>query len=267
MWFDEVTVEVFSDKALKFKKLTLAKAVTDVDVIIGLPKLKTHGLTYYTGAIKFLYGYMPGMFKTEYHLHTAGNVNLFYELLLDLHEACTPAINIMDTIVDMEGPGPSNGNPRNIRLVMACKSSTALDYVAVTIAGFDPMQVSTVKLAHERGIGPESLTDVTVYGEEVKPLILEDFKMPKIMMRFCVPVFLANRLKSVIAVRPRIDNARCKKRGECAKGCPPKAMKFTKGSVPSIDYRTCIRCYCCQELCPEGAIDVSMPLVQRILKR
>jgi uncharacterized protein (DUF362 family)/NAD-dependent dihydropyrimidine dehydrogenase PreA subunit len=265
--FDEATVEVFSDKALKFKKLTLAKTITDVDVIIGLPKLKTHGLTYYTGAIKLLYGYMPGMFKTEYHLHTAGNVNLFSELLLDLHETYTPTINIMDAIVGMDGAGPSNGNPRSIGLVMASKSSTALDYVAVTIAGFAPMEVPTVKLAHERGIGPDSLTDITVYGEEVEPLIMKDFKKPKTMMRFRMPPFLANRLKSVIAVRPRIDTARCKKCGECAKDCPPKAMKFTKGSVPRIDYRACIRCYCCQELCPEGAIDVSMPLVRQILKR
>jgi uncharacterized protein (DUF362 family)/NAD-dependent dihydropyrimidine dehydrogenase PreA subunit len=265
--FDEATIELFSEKALKFKKLTLAKAITDADVIIGLPKLKTHGLTYYTGAVKLLYGYMPGMFKTEYHLHTAGNVNLFSDLLLDLYETYTPTINIMDAIVGMEGAGPSNGSPRKIGLVMASKSCTALDYVATTIAGFDPMEVPTVKLAHERGIGPGSLMDITVYGEKVEPLIVEDFKKPKSMTQFRMPLFLTNRLKSVIAARPRVDVSKCKKCGECAKDCPPKAVRFTKGSVPSIDYSKCIRCYCCQEMCPEGAVDVSMPFVRQILKR
>ncbi len=265
--FDEATAEVFSDKALKFKKLTIAKAIADADVIIALPKLKTHNLTYYTGAIKLLYGYMPGMYKPEYHLHTAGNVNLFCDLLLDLHETYPPTLNVMDAIVGMEGAGPTNGTPRNIGLVIASKSSTALDYVAATIAGFDRLKVPTIKLAHERGIGPGSLRDIAVHGEEVEPLIISDFKKPNTMKRAGVPPFLASRLKSIIAVKPSIDTTRCKKCGECAKACPPKAIKFTKFSVPRIDHRACIRCYCCQELCPEGAIDVSMPLVRQILKR
>jgi len=88
--FDEATLEVASDTAKTFKKLTLAKAVTEADVIIGLPKLKTHNLMYYTGAVKLLYGYIPGMFKTEFHLHTARDLNLFADLLLDLHETYPP---------------------------------------------------------------------------------------------------------------------------------------------------------------------------------
>jgi uncharacterized protein (DUF362 family) len=87
------------------------------------------------------------LFKTEYHLHTANDINLFADLLLDIHETYPPALTLMDAIVGMEGAGPSNGKPRKIGLVMASKSCTALDYVAVTIAGFDPMTVPTVRLA------------------------------------------------------------------------------------------------------------------------
>ncbi len=70
MRFDEAKLEIASQKAKTFKKLTLAKEVTEADVIIGLPKLKTHNLTYYTGAVKLLYGYIPGMFKTESSAHS-----------------------------------------------------------------------------------------------------------------------------------------------------------------------------------------------------
>jgi uncharacterized protein (DUF362 family) len=84
--FDEAKREVAATNAKTFKKLTLANAVTEADVIIGLPKLKTHNLTYYTGAVKLLYGYVPGLFKTEYHLHTANDINLFADLLLDIYE-------------------------------------------------------------------------------------------------------------------------------------------------------------------------------------
>ena len=267
--FDEATLEVASDKAKTFKKLTLAKAVTEADVIIGLLKLKTHSLTYYTGAVKLLYGYIPGMFKTEFHLHTARDINLFADLLLDLHETYPPALTIMDAIVGMEGDGPSNGNPRKIGLVLASKSCTALDYVAVTIAGFDPISVPTVKLAQERGVGPARLEDIELFGEPVEPLIMGDFEKtsttsPTSLSR--APPFLVNSFKRFIAVKPVVNASKCIRCGECFKDCPPKATTLAK-TGPTIDYSKCIRCYCCQELCPEGAITISTPVVRRLLKR
>jgi len=265
--FDEAKLEFASQKAKTFKKLTLAKAVTEADVIIGLPKLKTHNLTYYTGAVKLLYGYIPGMFKTEYHLHTARDINTFADLLLDLHEMYPPAITVMDAIVGMEGAGPSNGNPRKIGLVLASKSCTALDYVAVTIAGFDPMSVPTVRLAQERGAGPARLEDIRILGEQVQPLVMEDFKKTLTTSLSRAPPFLINSLKRFIAAKPVVDASNCKRCGECVKACPPKAIAFTKARGPGINYSKCIRCYCCQELCPEGAITVSTPLVRRLLKR
>ena len=265
--FDEAKREVAPAKAKTFKKLTLAKAVTEADVIIRLPKLKTHTLTYYTGAVKLLYGYIPGLFKTEYHLHTANDINLFADLLLDIHETYPPALTLMDAIVGMEGAGPSNGKPRKIGLVLSSKSCTALDYVAVTIAGFDPMSVPTVRLAQERRVGPARLEDVRIYGERVQPLVVEDFEKTLTASLSRAPPFLINTLKRFIAAKPVIDVSNCKHCGECFRACPPNAIAFKKARVPDIDYSTCIRCYCCQELCPEGAITVSVPLLRRLLKR
>lgn len=265
--FDEAKREVAPVKAKTFKKLTLAKAVTEADVIIRLPKLKTHTLTYYTGAVKLLYGYIPGLFKTEYHLHTANDINLFADLLLDIHETYPPALTLMDAIVGMEGAGPSNGKPRKIGLVLSSKSCTALDYVAVTIAGFDPMSVPTVRLAQERRVGPARLEDVRIYGERVQPLVVEDFEKTLTALLSRAPPFLINTLKRFIAAKPVIDVSNCKHCGECFRACPPNAIAFKKARVPDIDYSTCIRCYCCQELCPEGAITVSVPLLRRLLKR
>ena len=265
--FDEAKREVAPLKAKTFKKLTLAKAVTEADVIIGLPKLKTHTLTYYTGAVKLLYGYIPGLFKTEYHLHTANDINLFADLLLDIHETYPPALTLMDAIVGMEGAGPSNGKPRKIGLVLSSKSCTALDYVAVTIAGFDPMSVPTVRLAQERRVGPARLEDVRIYGERVQPLVVEDFEKTLTALLSRAPPFLINTLKRFIAAKPVIDVSNCKHCGECFRACPPNAIAFKKARVPDIDYSTCIRCYCCQELCPEGAITISVPLIRRLLKR
>jgi uncharacterized protein (DUF362 family)/Pyruvate/2-oxoacid:ferredoxin oxidoreductase delta subunit len=265
--FDDDKKEVISERARTFKKLWICKAVIEADVIIGIPKLKTHMLTYYTGAIKLLYGYVPGLTKAEYHLHTARDVALFADLLLDLHETYPPSVAVMDAIVGMEGEGPTNGIPRQIGLIMASTSCTALDYVAATLANFQPFTVPTIELAHERGIGPSALQDITIFGEDVKELIMEDFKKPT-TSRWWVEdgSFHTKFARLLMAAKPRVDASICKKCGECAKNCPPKAIQFTNGSVPHFDYHTCIRCYCCQELCPHGAIRVSTPLFRKIIK-
>ena len=263
--FDDEKVEVFTESAKAYKKLKLAKAVMDADVIISLPKMKTHTLAYFTGAVKMLYGYLPGPIKTEYHLHTARDVGLFADLLLDLHEARKPDITIMDAVVGMEGAGPQHGSPRKVGLIMASKSCTALDFVASAVAGFEPLKVPTVKKAYERRIGPGSMTDITVYGGPIEPLIIKDFQKPPTMPVEHVPPILLHTLRRIVSHRPGIDGSKCVKCGICARDCPPKAITLRKGAVPAIDYGTCIRCYCCQELCPEGAVYVAKPLVRRLI--
>lgn len=264
--FDDA-MEVKAEGARTYKRLKIAKAVADADAVISLPRLKTHSLTYMTGAVKMLYGYLPGMLKTEYHLHTARDAGMFAELLLDLHEARRPDLSIMDAIVAMEGAGPQHGSPRKVGLLMASKSCTALDYVAATIAGFDPMAVPTIKRAYERHMGPASLEDILVYGEKVEGLIIRDFKKPPTMPLNRIPPFILSGVRRFVSDRPRIDPEKCRMCGSCARDCPPKAIRLAKGKAPTIDYGRCIQCYCCQELCPEGAVYVSTPLVRRLLKK
>ena len=263
--FEEEAVDVTSDKARTFKKLKIGKPVMDADKIIALPKLKTHQLTYYTGAVKLLFGYVPGMMKMEYHHNAGRDLDLFSELLLDIHGMRKPDIVIMDAVVGMEGRGPSAGTPRQIGLILASRSCTALDMVATTIAGFDPMAVPTVKKAFERGEGPGSLNEVKVYGEDPSLLIIKDFKKPDTMVSGRRGRNVMGFIGGLRASRPVINKGKCKKCGICARDCPPKAMTFVKGFSPVIDYNKCIRCYCCQELCPESAVDVQTPLLQRIL--
>jgi Fe-S-cluster-containing hydrogenase component 2 len=129
------------------------------------------------------------------------------------------------------------------------------------------MSVPTVRLAQQRGVGPVRLEDVRIDGEQVPPLVMEDFEKTLTASLSRAPPVLINTLKRFTAVKPIINVSNCRRRGECYRACPPKAITFKKARGPDIDYSKCIRCYCCQELCPEGAITVSAPLVRRILKR
>jgi uncharacterized protein (DUF362 family)/Pyruvate/2-oxoacid:ferredoxin oxidoreductase delta subunit len=263
--FEDATVEVQAPQAKAFRKFTVGKAVTDSDRVIVLPKLKTHQLTYYTGAVKVLYGYIPGLRKAEYHLHTGTDAETFSDLLLDLHSALPPTLAVMDAIVGMEGKGPSNGNPREIGLVLASESCPALDYVACSIVGFDPAAIPTVRKAGERGVGPEDIGGVEVLGERINDVRVPDFEKAGTMRIARLPPFILHAAQSLLAAKPEIYPGRCISCGKCAEGCPPGAIRWAKGQVPSIRYRHCIRCYCCQELCPQGAIDVAYPWIRRVM--
>ena len=263
--FDEATVEVQAPQAKSFRKFTVGKAVADADRVIVLPKLKTHQLTYYTGAVKILYGYIPGLRKAEYHLHTGTDAETFSDLLLDLHSALPPTITVMDAVVGMDGQGPSNGNPREIGLVLASESCPALDLVACSVVGLDPAAIPTVRKAGERGIGPKDLGEVEILGERIDDVRVPDFEKPGTMRIARLPPFVLHAAQSLLAARPEIYPGRCIMCGKCAEGCPPKAIKFIQGHVPSIRYRHCIRCYCCQELCPQGAVEVAYPWIRRVL--
>ena len=73
-----------------------------------------------------------------------------------------------------------------------------------------------------------------------------------------------------VVPRPVIRKDRCTRCGTCVKMCPvtPKAVDFRKpdpGEPPEYDYGLCIRCYCCQEVCPDNAIEVETPLLGRLI--
>ena len=263
--FDDATVEVQAPQARSFRRFTVGKAVTDADRVIVLPKLKTHQLTYYTGAVKVLYGFIPGLRKAEYHLHTGTDAETFSDLLLDLHSALPPALAIMDAVVGMEGAGPSNGTPREIGLILAGESCPALDFVACSVIGFDPAAVPTVRKAGERGVGPKGIGEVEILGERIEDVRVPDFERPGTMRIARLPPFILHAAQHLLAARPEIYPGRCIMCGACAEGCPPRAIRWAKGQVPSIRYRHCIRCYCCQELCPRGAVEVAYPWIRRVM--
>lgn len=264
-YFDEPRMERVSDRARTFKKFTVTSMLDSVDAVICLPKLKTHQFTLYTGAVKLLYGYIPGIIKAEYHLHAGRDVTTFAELLLDLHDTFPPDLTIMDAVVGMEGTGPQSGMPRQIGLVLAGRSCPAIDFVATSIVGIDPFSVPTITCALERGSGPGSITEIPLQGPPLEDVRVSGFRHPAVRDIGRIPPAFFAIADRLLANRPVIDPGRCVRCGVCAEDCPPGAIAFSKGSIPDIDYSLCIRCFCCQELCPSGAVYVKTPILRRII--
>jgi uncharacterized protein (DUF362 family)/Pyruvate/2-oxoacid:ferredoxin oxidoreductase delta subunit len=250
------------------KSLTVTNSVIDADVIIPLSKLKTHGMMTFTGAVKILFGVIPGMLKAEYHLKMP-DVGSFADLLVDISTWVKPTLSIMDGIVGMEGDGPSAGKTRSIGALILSEDPYALDVVATHLIGLKPEKVPTIMAARERGLASR-IEEVKLGGDARSLWRIQNFEIPKsVSVNFIdmVPLpksvrdFLLNRVRP----RPVFQHDQCIGCSDCVKNCPPKALVLNEQHRPVVDLEACIRCFCCQELCPKQAVEIAKPRLGRRL--
>ena len=239
----------------------------NADVIISLPNLKTHAMTSYTGAVKNLFGTIPGTYKAELHFRLNERKS-FCSMLVDLHECVKPTLSIMDAVWGMEGNGPTAGQNRHIGLVMASENAHALDLASCYLIDYAPNEVDTVREAIERGLVCDSAEKIDIAGEDIKPLVMKDYLKPEshfnLIKLISLPDALNARLINALASKPAMDYDICVGCGECARCCPPKAIDMSTGK-PVIDTKRCIKCFCCQELCPKKAVKIKRPLLNRFM--
>jgi len=249
----------FCESGVVAKRLDLIGLIDQVDAVISVGKLKTHGFTTMTGCVKNLYGLVPGTTKVEYHSRYP-DAALFSNMLLDLCEYVKPCFGFVDGIVGMEGEGPSGGRPRQIGALIGGKNLHAVDAVAAQLIGLRPKQVTTLEEAIKRNL----LEDYALAGDPVDQMIIRDFDVPMRMRRGSW-VSLMNRLPQRFRPRPVFTHKRCDGCGTCERACPAKAIEM-KEHRPSVDVSKCIRCYCCQELCPKNDVKVKRNPIFSLLK-
>ena len=243
----------------------MAAICREADVIINLPKLKTHSATLFTGAVKNMFGCIPGYQKAEYH-KLAPKLEDFARILVDIYAKTRPALNIMDGILSMEGNGPAHGNPRMTGLLIASQDGVALDAVASKIIGFDPMRIDTTRIAHEMNVGNGDINYLDIQGISLGEAKIKGFSLPSNAILAKIPPFWVKRGLGFLASQPYIVKTRCTRCGFCQENCPVQAITLDK-EYPAIEREKCILCYCCQELCPQGAVIVQhrSPILRGIL--
>ncbi len=266
------TVSLPEGKVLR--QAEIITPVAEADGVIDLCKMKTHVLMSMTGAVKNLFGVIPGLSKVGYHA-THPDHATFADVLLDLTGYVRPRLSLMDGILAMEGDGPgSSGTPRQAGLLLAAANPLALDTAAGAIMNL-PRQDNPVLLAAERrGLTPCRMEDVELIGGTVEELRMADYKFPAStksnLMDFLGPLARpAERLcKKALSQTPRIDGAKCVGCGICAKSCPGQAIAMTApGKKARISQKACIHCYCCHELCPQKAVELHQSWLGRLLTK
>ncbi len=244
--FDKVTW-----KRLNGADYFIARPIFEADLVINLPKLKTHNLVLYTGAVKNLFGTIPGTRKREVHCRAIG-VQDFSQVLVDVLELVRPGLTVMDGIVGQEGYGPGkSGTPHRYNCLAASTDGVALDAVITHAMGYRPGEVLHVTLAAERGLGIAEAQAIRIEGEQ-QALEFGQLRLPRSYLFLRVPSWVGAWLGKRIRLRPRLDTAECIGCGECSQVCPPQAI--AKGRPPHFDLTACVGCMCCAEICPQGAI-------------
>lgn len=250
--------------ALKLRQFEILNVVQQADLVINLPKCKTHGMMTFTGATKNLFGVIPGLTKANHHFRMQSPAN-FADHLVDLAEYVQADYHVMDGIVGMEGNGPSGGTPVEIGFLAASTSSHHLDLIASRIVGIDQTLIPTLIAARRRGL----LTDETVVrGDTIiaKPFRLPD-STPVTFLPAWVPARFQTSLAKAIRSKPDFVHRRCIGCAKCAEICPAKVITMNDHRRPECDYDNCISCFCCHEICPVEAIDIKTPLLGRLLKK
>lgn len=250
------------------KKLDIIDVFTSADVVINICKMKTHSLTGFSGAVKNLFGLIPGLVKVSLHARFS-DATQFVDCLIDIAQYASKKIvlHIMDGIVAMEGPGPTNGTPRMVGKLFAGNNPYYVDVAAINLFG-DPMETPVIKRAVERKIISNQLNECDFDMAQLQSQRIADFnKVPAHgSMLDRVPKFMRKWARNRITNKVIVSAAECKSCKVCIEHCPAKTIKLVKGKA-HIKQNKCIRCYCCQELCHFNAVKLKTPVLGKMFNK
>lgn len=238
-----------------FRAFNIITPIRDADIVINLPKLKTHGMTVMSGAIKNLFGAVPGLQKPELHCLNP-EPQAFAQMLVELSQVVAPTYTIIDAVDAMEGDGPSGGEVCHPGLTIASRNLYSLDrFCADEILQVGAENVPMLVAAQHL------MEDSEIIGDWQKPS--QGFALPKSVSIDFVSIFpkamrrsLRAFLDKALVALPRVKKKICIGCGKCAESCPQHTIEIREKKA-QIDHKHCISCFCCQEMCPVKAIDTA----------
>ncbi len=249
-----------------FKFLKIAKEALEADVIINLPKLKTHVQMYLTLGVKNVFGCVVGKKKAQLHMEAGKDSRQFARMLVEIYGSISPALTIMDGVIGMEGNGPGSGTPKPIGLILAARDAVALDRIICEIIGGQTKKLFILAAAKELGYGNTELKSIQTLGENLDRVKIPSFKFPVLTSAEFGPHFLRKLIKNLVTSKPIEDHEKCTLCNFCIDVCPPKIILKNEERL-KFNYDGCIRCYCCVEVCPEGAMKVKQGIVTKLINR
>lgn len=247
-----------------YDRLELAARALEADVVISLPKLKSHCQMLLTLGVKNLFGTVVAQRKAEWHYMAGSRREAFADLLLDIHRTVNPALTILDGVWGMHRLGPQNGDPIFLGALAASADALSLDCAVCRALGVGLKRYPLYRAALARGLVEADLAGLALAGDDPEFLGRAGFEPPELDSMDLLPRAMGGLARRYLASKPVQDPGRCRSCLKCAEICPAKCLAVDKGRA-RFDYDACIRCYCCQEVCPEDAISFRRGLLVRVL--
>lgn len=239
----------------------IARPVLEADVIINVPKVKSHVLTSLTAAVKNMYGTVPGYHKTQLH-KSYPRPDDFGRLMAAVFRHARPHLSIADGIVGMEGDGPSGGEPKTLGFLAASADAVALDLVLCSILNIAPAAVPYLRHLREQGVHDT----IDVRGAAPRDVAPRAFRVPSTLKVRLIPRPLVRLLDPYLWIRPAFSEE-CVSCGQCVEACPASALCVRKGEPPELSAKACIGCCCCHEVCPAKAVSMTMSPLLNFARR
>jgi len=185
----------------------ISSVALDADVIINLPKFKTHQQLVATFAVKNMFGCVSGKKKPLWHFIKGKNHDDFCEFLIGIFEFLRPALTIIDGIVAMDGPGPIHGRARPLGWLIGGTDPIACEVVCCKLVNINPENLPMIKAAKKIGVGTSEPNEIKILGDEfsendvcmdfeLAELIPLQFSLPRVFKSICKQIGL--RVKSAI---------------------------------------------------------------------
>jgi uncharacterized protein (DUF362 family)/Pyruvate/2-oxoacid:ferredoxin oxidoreductase delta subunit len=252
-----------------FHKIEVARAALESDVVINLPKMKTHGQMLLTLGVKNMFGCVVAQRKAEWHYSVGMSRDLFASLLLDVYNGTRPALTIMDGIVGMDGAGPTNGDPRPYHVIAGAHDALVMDFWLCRMLGVQLSDFPLWRAASARKMPRTELDEADLAGDFPASHVWRGVNIPHLDSLGVIPGLsrlpFGKFIERSLASRPAHRPENCVACGKCAAVCRAGAISQT-GRNLSFDYNKCIRCYCCHEMCPVNAIEFRDGLLRRAMK-
>ncbi len=257
--FTDIWYEKKSPKEFLERQYNIIDPVYNADIVINLPKLKTHSMAKLSCGVKNMFGCIPGLQKPELHCKYP-NEKDFTRMLTEIAMLCTPTITVVDAVVGMEGNGPANGIQKECGYIIASDNVFELDKAVADFIGMPYEMVGTITASYEYGLISDNI-EIIGEKEEIKPFLLPesariDFlsNIPKPFHKLWTKITYV-LLKAV----PKVNKEKCIGCGKCEEICPQKIITIEDRKA-KIKVSKCISCFCCHEMCPVDALFIKRNL-------
>ncbi len=207
---------------VRCRRMAIVSPFLGADYLIDLAKLKTHSMVGFSGAVKNMFGAVPGLKKAGAALPVSGKAGVFGDVAGLVRFFAAGSLHHRRDLGHGSN-GPTGGTRRDLGVLAASKSPYAVDVCCAKLAGLEAGQVLMLRYAAERGLVPQSIDGLELLGDSLESLSVPDFQKAEASSTDFIdrlPRFLRPAAKSLRRRIRALRKKSCVGCGKCAKLSP-----------------------------------------------